>query len=428
MSGSNHVAGGVVFTGVFLSMYDINIFSSPTFIFFTGFFSLLPDADHTKSFIGKLIYPVAKFVNRKYGHRTITHSLMFYIIGYVIVSFIVKATSSNPVIAQIYLWAFGSHLIFDMLTKQGIPLFYPFKKNPCVMPANPIYRLRASDLKTEATIFLVFGLIAFTCKNLFANGFWNTYNASFDDIKHTYEEHRKFDGVIKVDYYFREYQGEGYLVDASATTAILFTKEGFVNVKNTDNVKLFKPTRTELIRKDLQILINDISIDSFKILVRDKAIKDLKVQAALPLSFSKDNEPQSSTSVNLSYVFNPVFRSNDIDSINAEVEKEISLTKIQLEAVANTKKIFAEKKKRIFIELTAAQENLSNIDLAIKEKAIKEFPQLQKTYASLQEPTETTQQIQIRLAYLNQKLHIRKTQKISGFISYITFKNNSNEK
>ena len=197
MSGSNHVAGGVVFTGVFLSMYDVNIFSSPSFIFFTAFFSLLPDADHTKSFIGKLIYPVAKFVNRKYGHRTITHSLMFYLIGYVIVSFIVKSTSANPVISQIYLWAFGSHLIFDMLTKQGIPLFYPFKKNPCVMPANPIYRLRASDLKTEATIFLVFGLIAFTCKNLFANGFWNTYNASFDDIKHTYEEQRKFDGVIE---------------------------------------------------------------------------------------------------------------------------------------------------------------------------------------------------------------------------------------
>ncbi len=67
MSGSNHIAGGIVFTGVFLSMYDINIFSSPTFIFFTGFFSLLADADHTKSFIGKIIYPVAKFIYRKYG-------------------------------------------------------------------------------------------------------------------------------------------------------------------------------------------------------------------------------------------------------------------------------------------------------------------------------------------------------------------------
>ena len=422
MSGSNHVAGGIVFTGVFLSMYDVNIFSSPTFIFFTAFFSLLPDADHTKSFIGKLIYPVAKFVNRKYGHRTITHSLMFYLIGYVIVSFIVKSTSANPVISQIYLWAFGSHLIFDMLTKQGIPLFFPFKKNPCVMPANPIYRLRASDLKTEATIFLVFGLIAFTCKNLFANGFWNTYNASFDDIKHTYEEQRKYDGVIKVDYDFKGKQGEGYLVDGSSSTAIIFTKNGFLSVNNSEKVKSFKPIRTKVLREDIQILFNDISIDSFRTLVKDKAVKDLKVQSALPLSFSKDNEPQSSTSVNLSYVFNPVFRSNDIDSISADIEREISLTKIQLDAIANAKKIFEEKKMLIFKELAKVQDNLSSPDLAVKEKAIKEFPQLQRAYASLQEPAETTKQILIRLSYLNQKLHIKKTQKISGFISYITYK------
>ena len=137
----------------------------------------------------------------------------------------------------------------------------------------------------------------------------------------------------------------------------------------------------------------------------------------MPLSFSKDNEPQTYTSVNLSYVYNPVFRSTDGDSVNSDVEREISLTKIQLEAVANAKKLFEEKKSRIFKELITAQENLSSVDLSTKEKAIKEFPQMQRAYASLQEPAETTQQILIWLSYLNQKLHIRKTQKISGFIS-----------
>jgi hypothetical protein len=329
---------------------------------------------------------------------------------------------------KFYLADISAHRFFQMPTNCEHHLFHLYgilirSISVTSVPANPIYRLRASDLKTEATIFLVFGLIAFTCKNLFANGFWNTYNASFDDIKHTYEEQRKFDGVIKVNYDFRDHSGEGYLVDATSSTAILFTKEGFINVKNSENVKSFKPVRTAITRKDLQILINDISIDSFRILVRDKAIKDLKIQSALPLSFSKDNEPQTSTSVNLSYVFNPVFRSTDVDSVNTDVEKDISLTKIQLEAVANAKRLFEEKKSRIFKELTTAQENLSSADLAIKEKAIKEYPQMQRAYASLQEPAETTQQILIRLSYLNQKLHFRKTQKISGFISYITFKN-----
>ena len=99
-----------------------------------------------------------------------------------------------------------------------------------------------------------------------------------------------------------------------------------------------------------------------------------------------------------------------------------------MDAIANTKKIFEEKKSRIFNELTIAENNLSSPDLAIKEKAIKEYPQLQRSYTSLQEPAETTQQILLRLSYLNEKLHIRKTQKISGFISYITFKNNRHEK
>jgi hypothetical protein len=38
MSWVNHVAGGVVFTGIYLSMADVNIFSSAAFLFFTAFF------------------------------------------------------------------------------------------------------------------------------------------------------------------------------------------------------------------------------------------------------------------------------------------------------------------------------------------------------------------------------------------------------
>ena len=86
-----------------------------------------------------------------------------------------------------------------------------------------------------------------------------------------------------------------------------------------------------------------------------------------------------------------------MDSINADIEKEISLTKIQLDAVANTKKLFETGKTRIFNELTTAEYNLSSQDLAVKEKAFEEFPQLQRAYSSFQEPAETTQRILIRV-------------------------------
>lgn len=422
MSGSNHIAGGMVFTGVFLSMYDVNIFSSPTFIFFTAFFSLLPDADHTKSFIGKLVYPIAKFINRKYGHRTITHSLMFYIVGYVIVSFIAKSVNASPVIPHIYLWAYGSHLIFDMLTKQGIPLFYPFKKNPCVMPANPVYRLKASDLKTEASIFLVFGLLAFTCKDLFANGFWNTYNKAFDDIKHTYAEQRNHDGVIRVIYNFSDQHGEGYLVESTPNSAILFTKNGFLRVDNTQKIQSFTPIRTALKRRDQSVSFTDISMDSFRNLIAGKPIIDLKIQSSLPLEFSKENQPQSSTSANLSYVFNPVFKSNDLDSINADIEKQISLLNLQLAEIRTQQKDFIERKQILFSELNEVRQDIKSLDLATKERAIRDLPALEKSYTSMHPPADNSKPLLTRLRFLQDKLHIRKTQSISGFISYITFK------
>jgi hypothetical protein len=62
------------FTGLFCSFFSINIFANPVFISVTILGSLLPDIDHTKSWIGKSVYPIAKWLSRNYGH-TITHSI-----------------------------------------------------------------------------------------------------------------------------------------------------------------------------------------------------------------------------------------------------------------------------------------------------------------------------------------------------------------
>jgi hypothetical protein len=53
-----------------------------------------------------------------------------------------------------------------------------------------------------------------TGKNLFTNGLWTTYNAS--DIKHANEEQRKFDGVIKGDYDFKEKKEKVFLITHSS--------------------------------------------------------------------------------------------------------------------------------------------------------------------------------------------------------------------
>jgi inner membrane protein len=78
MQGFNHIAGGYAFTGLFCSFADLNIFDSPITLAVVGVASLLPDVDHTKSLIGKSVFPLASWLSRNYGHRTVTHSIFFF--------------------------------------------------------------------------------------------------------------------------------------------------------------------------------------------------------------------------------------------------------------------------------------------------------------------------------------------------------------
>ena len=80
-----------------------------------------------------------------------------------------------------------------------------------------------------------------------------------------------------------------------------------------------------------------IAMDSLQKLLHNKPIQALKLQCALPVQYSKNNKPQSGTTVELENVYNPVFVSNDIDSIDASTEKNINLFKLEI-AKAQTMK------------------------------------------------------------------------------------------
>lgn len=73
-------------------------------------------------------------------------------------------------------------------------------------------------------------------------------------------------------------------------------------------------------------------------------------------------------------------------------------------------------------ELKDTREAIHSADLAVKEKAVKNLPSIEKSYESMQEHSSIIKQVLLRLKFLEQKLHVKKNQSISGFISYITFK------
>ena len=104
--------------------------------------SQLPDLDTTTSTIGKIFFPVSSWIEDRFPHRSITHSLL--------------ATAAITAVSLLvnHFWLLGDikaaialplgHLLAcfsDTFTKQGVQLFYP---NPAwaISVSNPRRRLK----------------------------------------------------------------------------------------------------------------------------------------------------------------------------------------------------------------------------------------------------------------------------------------------
>lgn len=235
MTAPNHIAGGIVFTGFFTSLYNINILESWQTIAVAFAAMLLPDIDHTKSLIGKIFYPISRLISRNFGHRTITHSLLF-LIAVTCVGYIMDILYSTN-LAYILFFGVLSHFILDMITLQGIPLFYPFKKNPCVLPANPDMRIRTGNVRQEGIAFFVFAILALFLQDLFTQGFWTTYNQQFTSIEHIYREYNNHNNIIEVDYDYhfidQHHSGKAMLLYATSNELHLLDHGEFFKLNKT---------------------------------------------------------------------------------------------------------------------------------------------------------------------------------------------------
>ena len=141
MNYRTHKIGGIctgIITSVLLFMDNpspITLVSSLLLIYGASIGSIAPDIDKSTTKIGKNIFlkPISLFIQKKYGHRTITHSL---IVSLVCLSLLIYSSCMFRGLAY-YLYSnlvigfsigYMSHLLLDFLTVQGIPLFYPFDK------------------------------------------------------------------------------------------------------------------------------------------------------------------------------------------------------------------------------------------------------------------------------------------------------------
>lgn len=236
MTTPNHIAAGVFFTGFWASFWSINIFSKWEYIAAAVLFSLIPDADHTKSPTGIMFFPIAKWINKKYGHRTITHSLAFHFTGtallYFICHWLVQSQNYSESIMAfplIFFFAVMSHLLLDMITVEGVPLFYPVRRNPCVIPGNRDYRLISGKLSSEITALLIFIFMNFLCWDLYQNGFWTNYNTIFTTIQHMHFERAGNPNFTLAKYDFvkngKKYNGKALILNSTETSCQLLIND-----------------------------------------------------------------------------------------------------------------------------------------------------------------------------------------------------------
>ena len=114
--------------------------------------SLGPDVDLPTSKVGRLFFWLSVPLERRFGHRTLTHSL-------VMLSALAVATYPLAWIQPLY-WGcvvggVWSHLWIDMLNVRGVDLFWPSPAR-LVTPGNRNWRL---EVGSKAEMVLLSGLL-----------------------------------------------------------------------------------------------------------------------------------------------------------------------------------------------------------------------------------------------------------------------------
>jgi inner membrane protein len=375
MTAPNHITGGIVFTGLFCSFFSINIFASPVFISATILGSLLPDIDHTKSWIGKSVYPIAKWISRNYGHRTITHSIFFLIGIFLISLFIEKNFRADYSISTILFFSVLSHFIFDMVTLAGIPLFYPFYKNPCVLPANPEMRIRSGNIRQEGIILFMFCFLTFFMQDLFANGFWSTINNNFNDVKHQIKEYKKSPNVLTIDYdyniYQTNYKGKGTYIQASENEMFILSQDKVLSLKKDTpglKVTLLKTSKTNSKIHENKIEINDLKESELNNLLKNKFIAAATIYSNFGTALT-NNPLDIKKKFEIENKYNLAFISHLQDTLLVKKVKIIADLELELKSEENQ---LINDNKSYYLELAELQEEKNKLKLDLPNYELNE--------------------------------------------------------
>ena len=315
MTAPNHITGGFAITGVIAALLDINILEDKLLIGVVILGSLLADIDHNKSLIGKIAFPISTFIQRHYGHRSITHSLLALVGLSTIVYLIQGAHCPETPITTVFGIAYSSHLVLDMLTLQGIPLLYPFKRNPFVVPGNPNLRFETNNMRHEMLAFSFFLVLGLSMKPLMANGFWTSYNSLFGTLKHLTSEFHKSKDLLLVT--FNTQKGSiitphtGLCIEVDEKNIVIITKsKQFQRFDGElDMITEVSPQHTKMFYRLETGNFENITSDSLLRLFNASKYTNLQLQATRSFEYEENKITSTQKTLKLSYPNSLIIRS-----------------------------------------------------------------------------------------------------------------------
>ena len=140
----------------------------------TAFVSLLPDIDLPTSWLGRIFFFSSEPIERTFGHRTITHSLLFAPCAALVVYMLERLNLIYPHTTSLFLMAYVSHILLDTCTIQGAKMFYPISSRDCVFPYDPrspySYRMKSGS-RADTILFFFFAVLLIPLYIFASNGF-----------------------------------------------------------------------------------------------------------------------------------------------------------------------------------------------------------------------------------------------------------------
>ena len=124
--------------------------------------SLLPDIDHPESLAGRLFPPASKYLQRKYGHRTITHSI-FAVLALSVLLLPILLLPSPPChggpggscLYAALLLAYASHIFIDLFNRSGVRLLAPVTAREYISFRTPELRILVSSWQEYVLLFCI---------------------------------------------------------------------------------------------------------------------------------------------------------------------------------------------------------------------------------------------------------------------------------